>query len=65
MQEMNSIPHHFNGFFRTFVGANAAAFAEFKINLDIIVNCIIRAVHLAETTLVTFLFIYDRFKDSP
>jgi len=65
MQEMNLIPHHFNGFLWTFVGADAAAFAEFQINLDIVVNGIIRAVHFAETTLVTFLFIPDRFKDSP
>ncbi len=56
---------HCNCLLRALIGANTAPFAEPEVNFELFVNCLVRAVHLAEPALVTFFLVHDRPEYTP
>ena len=51
---------HCNCLLRALIGANTASLTEPEVNFKLLVNCLVRAVHLAEPALVTFFLVHDR-----
>ena len=57
--------YHLDCFLRTFVGADATALAEPEIDIEILINCGIRAVHGAQSAGIAFLTVNYGFEYPP